>query len=589
MFGVAEEVETSGAGPRIENAEDFAEWLKEARPAPDVCVALAVRAALRALPLILWDRLGTPVQRADAQKKETLRHFRSMAASLITAKYPGSVANFSDDMYVMNQVFIDVTPTLSEPCAFDVTHAVCAAETEAYDLYESLFSHPISSVPKTHQPTIDAVICAWASINYAAPRFHKMIPEEAKKAETDYWGAIQRDFQVILAESWANVLAEKPLWHAKPPAVMSHNWRALKDFLPDADNWWVWKNWYEDILSGRTRSEAHDMIYATVPIEEWDKGPAAANKWIAERLAELEKDPPDHIIESFEKLFAQDPHGAAFEIVEGKARIAASLDENDAKVAENPQTIQLHERVKIRANSARERVRRLANQPGFENIAATVEEFYSYISGDTLSVAANISTVWELSVAIVSFIERDNEIRAGRGGMVSEMDADARETLDQLVIASAPFVRRFPTARQNDDDVRLFKQSRANFDSAKRIFEQAANENLIEDASNKTIKTAINAAEMSSGIQSEKSRSWVVNTAQNLIRALLNNVKLIIVFGISILAPPVVTDIYEHSQIELIIREYALKKEDDILKLFSDLTPDIRTALRESLHRLNKP
>ena len=41
---MADETETGGTGPRIENEEQFKKWLEETRPAPDVCVALAVPA-----------------------------------------------------------------------------------------------------------------------------------------------------------------------------------------------------------------------------------------------------------------------------------------------------------------------------------------------------------------------------------------------------------------------------------------------------------------------------------------------------------------------------------------------------------------
>ena len=566
---VTEEIEAEVKGQEEEKLEQLEKWLRLPHHSKAIIMAMALRAALRTLPII---NLGQdlPASRiALNYPKKVASAFRATAIAKIIAKFPdlaldlrGGILSAATDAKTPNIVFP------GDPPINYFFAAMRAASLSA-----------LTSEKKFNQLGVyRASLLALSNPSFLATNVNFM-----------FWNTIEEDVKLVNSGVTARQLVNTKLWHGAPPAEIMNQWEILCDGLPEEDNWSVWKRWYEENFYGIDLGSDHDLSFAICPEEKWHEGPAAANAWIAKRLAELDKDPPDHILESFEKLIAQDPHGAPIEIVDGKARIVASLDENDAKVAENPQTIQLHERVKIRASSARERVRRLANQPGFESISATVEEFYSYISGDTLSVAANISTVWELSVAIGSFIERDDEIRAGRGGMVSEMDADARETLDQLVIASAPFVRRFPTARQNDDDVRLFKQSRANFDSAKRIFEHAASENLIEDASKKTINTAINVADISSGIQSEKSRSWVVNTAQNLIRALLNNVKLIIVFGIPILASPVATDIYEHSQIKLIIREYALKKEDDIFKLFSDLPPDIRTALRESLHRLNKP
>ncbi|MFO1126016.1 MAG: hypothetical protein U1E25_12590 [Methylocystis sp.] len=46
-------------------------------------------------------------------------------------------------------------------------------------------------------------------------------------------------------------------------------------------------------MSGELLSEERSLIYATVPEFEWDKGPAAANAWIAARLEELGKKAPN--------------------------------------------------------------------------------------------------------------------------------------------------------------------------------------------------------------------------------------------------------------------------------------------------------
>ena len=37
-------------------------------------------------------------------------------------------------------------------------------------------------------------------------------------------------------------------------------------------------------LYASSRGEAYELVFATVPIEVWDKGPAAANRWIKEHL-----------------------------------------------------------------------------------------------------------------------------------------------------------------------------------------------------------------------------------------------------------------------------------------------------------------
>ncbi len=600
---MTEEVETGRTGPRIENEADFAKWLEEARPAPDVCVALSARAALRALPFILEDESNSHSDQALSTIASGL--FRACATSWVAARYSSHEEGYGVDIVAAITSIIAKNSFINSKKSAQVWAAANAALTALR--YKISMKSSKFDASKFYSNVLHAVEISTAGILLdVARRIGVSVSAEGtqtdnknsflvfnkfNRAEDHIWYTIEKDVYLIYSEVSADRITASKLWYEETPVFVSKRWGSFKDYLPDSDNWWVWKNWYEDILNGRAHSEAHDVIYATVPEEEWEKGPAAANAWIAAELAKLEKNTPDSFTDAFEKLTLQDPHGASFEIVEGKARIAESLNENDAKVAGDPQTIQLHERVKIRANNARERVRRLANQPGFESIAATVEEYYNYISDDTLSVAANISTVWELSVAIGSFIERDDEIRAGRGGMVSEMEPDARESLDQLVIASAPFVRRFPTARQNDEDVRLFKQSRTSFDSAKRIFKHAANENLIEDKSNLTINIAINAAEISSGIQSEKSVSWINSTARNFIAVLI----LFIAPGLWAVKisgeefiKKFTDDIYDNSITTKKILNFARKRENDFYGAYSDSPPDLKAAHKEIMQELKK-
>jgi hypothetical protein len=46
----------------------------------------------------------------------------------------------------------------------------------------------------------------------------------------------------------------------------------------------VWFDWYEERLRGGLRGEDYELVFANVPQEEWDKGPAAANAWIKAHL-----------------------------------------------------------------------------------------------------------------------------------------------------------------------------------------------------------------------------------------------------------------------------------------------------------------
>ena len=48
----------------------------------------------------------------------------------------------------------------------------------------------------------------------------------------------------------------------------------------EGQSWDVWTKWYEERLRGVSRGQAYELVFPSVPQEEWDKGPAAANAWI---------------------------------------------------------------------------------------------------------------------------------------------------------------------------------------------------------------------------------------------------------------------------------------------------------------------
>jgi hypothetical protein len=76
-----------------------------------------------------------------------------------------------------------------------------------------------------------------------------------------------------------------PLWSGyAEPEWAKNAWAKIHMVLPEGEMWEVWFHWYNDRLRGASRGEGYELVFASVPQEEWDKGPAAANAWIKARL-----------------------------------------------------------------------------------------------------------------------------------------------------------------------------------------------------------------------------------------------------------------------------------------------------------------
>ncbi|HEY1778858.1 MAG TPA: toll/interleukin-1 receptor domain-containing protein [Roseiarcus sp.] len=105
------------------------------------------------------------------------------------------------------------------------------------------------------------------------------VPVDAR----DGFRAQTRADQDTIAREDVAALADAPLWSRERPQWAVKAWAALRAELPKAQHWDVWIDWCEERLRGVPRGEAYDLVFASVPQTEWEKGPAAANAWIKAR------------------------------------------------------------------------------------------------------------------------------------------------------------------------------------------------------------------------------------------------------------------------------------------------------------------
>ena len=93
-------------------------------------------------------------------------------------------------------------------------------------------------------------------------------------------------------ELGVNTSSDAPLWSKGAPEWATVAWESLREALPEGQSWDVWTKWYEERLRGVSRGEAYELVFASVPLDVWDKGPAAANAWIKAHLPKAPKPKP---------------------------------------------------------------------------------------------------------------------------------------------------------------------------------------------------------------------------------------------------------------------------------------------------------
>jgi hypothetical protein len=504
---------------RIRSREELEAWLR-GPPAPEA-LALSVRAALRVLPLVAAAApdAGFSVETKD-YRAALAQMFRFISSAFVIAALPDAKAKVADALNSSRQMnhFILRGEYLSQGAAA-VFRTVEAAAWLAIGEFDSRLQ--ASGAGFCVSTAVDAVM---ASSNPEAEVNQLSLERDDRdrqafihvQAQEKCWGEVSFDAQIARVHNILHLITSRPLWNLTDvsdmlvkPRWFVESWRELRAAAPTNEDWDVWFDWYEDRIAGRFRGAEHEMVFASVSNDIWAQGPAAANRWIKEHLP---KAAPGAASE-------QDPAGGRIAIgADGRARLAPSAgDTSDAAAARNPITRQLHESVKQSLGLARERLHRLGNLPGFENIVATIDDIDKYLSVDTAMIADNIATVWALNAAIGTFIERDDLARDGRGGLTEPLDPAPREALDQLFTRAAPFIRQFPSARALDDHVREAKSAAGGVEASRRIVAEATVEGVLDEELENILAVEIEAGKRSAGFQGEKTRAWLIATVRNLL------------------------------------------------------------------------
>jgi hypothetical protein len=164
--------------------------------------------------------------------------------------------------------------------------------------------------------------------------------KEAVKRATDefaaaIWEAVTADANIFRHLAIPRQFVDLPLWAKSntgfygdtdsrwvniAPASFDGDRRELFRALSSDVNWGVWMGWYNRRIVGEPDPEEIELVFATVPDKEREAGPAAANRWIKERLEELREKPivPPKLPATIEPI-----------IVDGKIALPASPLEAD--------------------------------------------------------------------------------------------------------------------------------------------------------------------------------------------------------------------------------------------------------------------
>jgi hypothetical protein len=272
--------------------------------------------------------------------------------------------------------------------------------------------------------------------------------------------------------------------------------------------------------------------------------------------------------------------GARFEPTNQQLKMQPVGSADDAEVAAQPQTQQLQLEVRRKALAFSDVAFKLDNAIGWGGIGKGAKAFSDLVALECHIVAGDLATLWGLAVELGSFLEQDNDLRTNGGGNASPLDPEVRRPLADLVRTAAPWVRRFPSAQQLDDEAGAFLARTEYLEPARHIFDRAGEQELISEADRRTLIALVEAAKRGE-FQGQKATARSHGSARNLVLA---GMGALAAFYLGAAQNNFATD----SVIAKKASEVMLSAEKQVLGLFDDSPPDMKQAVALLMKKLRE-
>jgi hypothetical protein len=221
-------------------------------------------------PLVLAARIARKGLGPEQQRE--LTHvagaiFRALASARVSAQDP-------------DRIFISSARNAAGAASGSSVVAIVAAEEARAAMFATSAAANSAAAAAAANPHAPGV--ATAAVRAFVDAFVSA-DLSASDADAAAWNQIRLDIEATQRDGVRKLL-EAPLWRQREPRWVRLAVESLQAALPGDEDWDVWFDWYEQRLRGGSRGEDYELVFASLPQEEWDKGPAAANAWIKAHL-----------------------------------------------------------------------------------------------------------------------------------------------------------------------------------------------------------------------------------------------------------------------------------------------------------------
>jgi hypothetical protein len=278
------------------------------------------------------------------------------------------------------------------------------------------------------------------------------------------------------------------------------------------------------------------------------------------------------------RSIAQERLGTTFQPGDETLQIHFEISPTDEAAAQDRLTVQLHGEALRKLKAFASASRGLDNQLGWSGIDSLNKRFIDLIDVPTEKIPDVIGLVYSAAIELGSFLELDRRLQSHSQTYAEPLDVEVRRPLEDLVKTMAPWVRRFPTARELDDETGQFLSQLPLIPQAQAAVNLAVEGQIIDKETAAVVRGLLHAASHGPNLGDKAGKRGVLSV-RNLV---------VVAAGVSsFLLGAVSSDFATKSVLVQRAGTFLAAAEGPILELVADLPDDLRVALELLIKELS--
>ena len=391
-----------------------------------IAIVFAARAALRSVPFL-----------ANAKVPDT--NFEGMASQVVLPVF----WTLSTTLVAGNHLENNSVLKLAKSATMIASQSLSTVDDKA-TAYTLNAVHAAAGAASNIAYIVHAAGAVFATANAA---------RSSTNVGASIWSALNADKRFVEALnktiSPALALTEAPLWEggiSGMPMVLKSNWSNLYQKLTDANqDWNVWTDWYISIINGNKLDKVHlEIAKNCFLIEAHKKGSGFAN-------AELKR------IEKKYNTFVYGngnlSYGVKYEEKDSYLSISGAGETDDIVALENPHVRNIFNIVKRKANELYEISQGRCTDLNWEFLEESIARFQNNIQVELPDLSENILFIFHETLELAGFLQESKQLSRNPSGNKSSLPPDIDRGLQNLINTLAPWIRQFPSAREQDREL----------------------------------------------------------------------------------------------------------------------------------------